>query len=141
MILWNAELTKRLACTDKEKAALPALVQELLAVSDRVRAEGFKPLIESGDFAEPTMLHYGFRLIAEGFSVEVLEGILAIYLATSSLSGFEFLKQCVYAEALLSMAAGDSRELLLRKLAPYGGAEKAFSLLQALDPKNGESAL
>lgn len=141
MILWNAELTKRLACSDKEKAALPSVVRELLAISERVRNEGIKPLISAGPPNAPTMLTYGFRLLAEGFSAEVLEEILAIYLSTSTLTGFEFLKQCIYVEALLSVAAGDPRDLLLRKLAPYCGADKAFSLLQALDSEGGETVL
>ncbi|HWR13141.1 MAG TPA: hypothetical protein VN445_15055 [Rectinemataceae bacterium] len=142
MIFWNAELTKRLACTDKEKAALPSIVQGLLAISDRVRDEGILPLASAEQTAsQPEMLRYGFRLITEGLSTEVLEEILAIYLTTSGLSGFEFLKQCVYVEALLSIAAGDSRDLLLRKLVPYCGAEKAFSLLKALDAADSPKAL
>ncbi len=141
MILWNAELTKRLACSEKEKAALPSIIQYLLAISDKARREGIKPLIAASPSSEPTMLTYGFRLIAEGLSVEALEEILAIYLSTSTSTGFEFLTQCVYVEALLGMAAGDQRELLLRKLAAYCGAEKAFSLLRSLDQENGESSL
>ena len=143
MILWNAELTKRLACSDKEKAALPAIVQELLAISDKTRNEGILPLAsaDQSKIDQSPMLHYGFRLIAEGLSVEALEEILAIYLATSAYSGFEFLKQCMYVEALLSIASGDSRELLLRKLVPYCGTEKAFSLLKALDAENSPKAL
>lgn len=153
MILWNAELTKRLACSDKEKAALPSIVQELLAISDKTRNEGILPLASADQsltdqsktdrsrIDQSPMLYYGFRLIAEGLSVEALEEILAIYLATSAYSGFEFLKQCMYVEALLSIASGDSRELLLRKLVPYCGAEKAFSLLKALDAENSPKAL
>jgi len=143
MILWNAELTKRLACSDKEKAALPAIVQELLAISDKTRNEGILPLAsaDQSKIDQSPMLHYGFRLIAEGLSTEALEGILAIYLTTSAYNGFEFLKQCMYVEALLSIAAGDSRELLLRKLVPYCGAEKAYSLLKALDAENSPKAL
>jgi hypothetical protein len=140
MILWNAELTKRLTCSDKEKAALPSIIQDLLAIADRARIDGIQPLISASPSDKPTMLSYGFRLIAEGLSTESLEEILAIYLSTSTLSGFEFLKQCVYVEALLGIAGGDSRELLLRKLAPYCGAEKAFSLLKALDPENGDNS-
>lgn len=153
MILWNAELTKRLACSDKEKAALPAIVQELLAISDKTRNEGILPLASADQsltdqsktdrskIDQSPMLYYGFRLIAEGLSTEALEEILAIYLTTSAYSGFEFLKQCMYVEALLSIAAGDSRELLLRKLVPYCGAEKAYSLLKALDAENSPKAL
>lgn len=150
MILWNAELTKRLSCPDREKAALTPIVSELLAISDKARAEGIKPLIAAKPLSaakplaaakplqESTMLSYGFRLIAEGLSSDALEEILAVYLSTSAYTGFEFLKQCVYAEALLAIAAGDSREMLLRKLAPYCGAEKAFALLQALDSESVE---
>jgi len=141
MILWNAELTKRLSCSDKEKAALTPIISELMVISDKARAEGIKPLIAAKPAIESTMLTYGLRLIAEGLSTEALEEILAVYLSTSTFTGFEFLKQCVYAEALLAIASGDSREMLLRKLAPYCGAEKAFSLLLALDSENGEKPL
>ena len=141
MILWNAELAKRLACSDKEKAALTPIISDLLSISDKVRLEGIKPLAAVKPTAESMILSYGLRLIAEGLSSEALEEILAIYLSTSTLTGFEFLKQCVYTEALLAIAVGDSREMLLRKLAPYCGAEKAFSLLLALDSESGEKSL
>jgi len=140
MILWNAELTKRLSCEEKEKAALPSLVHDLLALSDKARGEGIKALLET-TAGEGPMLSYGCRLIAEGYSEEVLEEILAVYLTTSTLTGFEFLKQCISAEALLGIAAGDSRDLLLRKLAPYCGADKATALLRALDAAGGENGL
>lgn len=142
MILWNAELTKRLACSDKDKAALPQIVEEMLVVSDKARNEGILPFVSTDESSkQPAMLRYGFKLIAEGLSPEVLEEILAIYLSTSTLVGFEFLKQCIYVEALLSIAAGDSRDLLLRKLAPYCGAEKAYSLLKAMDSESGTQSL
>ena len=134
MIMWNAELTKRLSCTEKEKTALPTLVTGLLDLADRLRAGGIKSLIGAELEKDQDILAYGLRMISEGLSLETLEEVLAIYLATSTLSGYEFLVQCVYVEALLSIAAGDSRDLLLRKLAPYCGAEKAFALLKAQEP-------
>jgi hypothetical protein len=137
MILWNADLTKRLACSDKEKAALPSIVGELLDMADKARIEGIKTLNGAVSQEESPMLYYGFRMIAEGLSTETLEEILAVYLSTSTFSGFDFLKQCLYIEALLGIASGDPRELLLRKLAPYCGADKAFGLLNALEPGSG----
>ncbi|MDX9827339.1 MAG: hypothetical protein RBT73_06290 [Spirochaetia bacterium] len=134
MIMWNAELTKRLSCTEKEKAALPGLVTGLLDLADRLRAGGIKSLIGAGPEKDQDILAYGLRMISEGLSSETLEEILAIYLATSTLTGYDFLVQCIYVEAILSIAGGDSRELLLRKLAPYCGAEKAFALLKAQEP-------
>jgi len=133
MILWNAELSKRLSCTEKEKAALPGLVGELLDLSDKARTGGVKSVAEAEKNHD--MLSYGLRMIAEGFSQETLEEILAIYLSTSGLSGFELLVQCIHVEAILGIAAGDSRELLLRKLAPYCGADKAFALLRSQEPQ------
>lgn len=135
MILWNAELTKRLACTEKEKAALPGLVTAVLDLADRLRAGGIKSLIGAELEKDQDILAYGLRMISEGLSPETLEGILAIYLATSTLTGYEFLVQCIYVEAILGIAAGDPRDLLLRKLAPYCGAEKAFALLKAQEPQ------
>lgn len=139
MILWNAELTKRLACSEKEKALLPSLVEGLLALNDAAKTEGMKALSQVDDPSRRPIVVYGLRLIAEGLSVETLEEILAIYLATSTSSGYEFLSQCVCAEALLSLAAGDSREIMLRKLAPYAGAQAATTLLEALDLTKGLS--
>ncbi len=134
MIMWNAELAKRLSCTEKEKAALPALITGLLDLADRLRAGGIKSFIGVDLEKDQDILAYGLRMISEALSMETLEEVLAIYLATSTLTGFEFLVQCIYVEALLSIAAGDTRDLLLRKLAPYCGAEKAFALLKAQEP-------
>ncbi len=135
MIMWNAELTKRLACTEKEKAALPGFVTGILDLADRLRAGGIKSLIGAELEKNQDILAYGLRMISEGLSPETLEEILAIYLATSTLTGYEFLVQCIYVEAILGIASGDSRDLLLRKLAPYCGAEKAFALLKAQEPQ------
>jgi hypothetical protein len=137
MILWNAELTRRLSCSERERALLPSLIGGLLDLGDSAKAEGIKSLAQSGDPSKRPFLSYGLRLIAEGISTEALEEILAIYLATSTLSGYDFLSLCVCAEALLSMAAGDSRDIMLRKLAPYAGAQAATGLLETLGSGNG----
>ena len=137
MILWNAELTRRLSCSEREKAQLPLLIGELLDLCDASNAEGLKSLAQAGDTAHRPFLAYGLRLIAEGISSDALEEILAIYLATSTLSGFEFLSQCVCTEALLSLASGDARDVMLRKLAPYAGAQAATGLLDSLGSGTG----
>jgi flagellar motor component MotA len=141
MILWNAELTRRLTCTKQERAELPMVVDELLILHAKVKVEGLKNLQEDPEIRKKPLLAYGLRLILEGVSGETLEEILAIYLVTSSLEGFEFLVQCIYTEALLSLASGDSSEVLLRKLAPYCGAEYATELLETLSPGNGRKSL
>jgi flagellar motor component MotA len=141
MILWNAELTRRLSCTKQERASLPSIVDELLILHARIKEEGLKDFQEDPEIRKKPLLVYGLRLILEGVSGETLEEILAIYLITSSLEGFEFLVQCVYTEALLSLASGDSSEVLLRKLAPYCGAEYATELLESLSPSNGRKSL
>jgi len=138
MILWNAELTRRLSCSEKEKTQLGPLIGGLLGLCDSAKVEGMKSISQSEDPNRHPIVAYGLRLIAEGFSAEALEEILAIYLATSTQTGYEFLSLCVRAEALLSLAAGDPRELLLRKLAPYAGAQAATSLLDSLGPENGQ---
>jgi len=137
MILWNADLTRRLSCSEREKALLPALIGELLELCDSVKAEGMKSPALPGEQSRSPFLAYGLRLIAEGITTDALEEILAVYLATSTLWGYEFLKQCVCAEALLSLAAGDTRDIMLRKLAPYAGAQAATGLLDSLGSGNG----
>lgn len=133
MILWNADLAKRLSCPDEDKASLPLLIQDLLRTATRSRIEGPKALIGEAMAAKNDMLSYGLRLISEGLSVETLEEILSIYLAVSTQSGYEFLKLCICVETLISIAAGDSPELTLRKLAPYCGIEKSYALLETLE--------
>ncbi|HEY9055184.1 MAG TPA: hypothetical protein VIO60_10245 [Rectinemataceae bacterium] len=134
MILWNAELTKRLSCKAKEKAALIPLVRSLLDLGDAVRSQGIGGLQQNAQ-SDP-LLAYGLKLVAEGVSADALEEILAIFLATSALEGYDFLAQCVSAEALLCLASGDSRELMARKLAPYAGAEAALGLLESLESES-----
>jgi flagellar motor component MotA len=133
MILWNADLAKRLACPDEEKTSLPLIIKDLLRLATKSRIEGPKALLNEAATAKNSMLSYGLRLIGEGLSVESLEEILSIYLAVSPSSGFEFLKLCLYVETLVSIAAGDSPELTLRKLAPYCGIEKSYALLASLE--------
>lgn len=136
MIYWNAELAKRLLCSDEEKAALPYIIKNLLSIASKARIEGLKSLMNDATIPQDALLSYGFRLIAEGLAIEALEEILAIYLATSTKIGFDFLKQCVYAETLVSIASGDSVDLTLRKLAPYCGAERAYALLESIEAES-----
>ncbi|TXT48684.1 MAG: hypothetical protein FD137_926 [Spirochaetes bacterium] len=133
MIFWNAELARRLACSKREKSHLGSIIKELLEIHDTVRTEGIKSLTDSASIKEKPILSYGLRLIEEGVSGETLEEILAIYLIASPWSGFDFLLQCLHTEALLSLAAGDSKDMYLRKLVPYCGVESAADVLGALE--------
>ncbi len=137
MILWNAELAKRLSCKAKEKAALVPLVRSLLDLGDAVRSQGVSAHPQEDGAAKSPLVDYGLKLIAEGMPAESLEEILAIFLATSTFDGYEFLAQCVSAEALISLALGDSRELMARKLACYAGADAALGLLESLESEAG----
>jgi len=141
MILWNAQLTRRLACTDEERSTLIAFIGDLVSLCGKVKSEGLKSLAESGGFSRTPMLEYGVRMILEGISGETLEEILAIYLTTSNFESVEFLKQCITTEALLSLASGDSCDIFLRKLAPYCGAHLATELLESLSQGGGRASV
>lgn len=140
MILWNAELARRLSCTKREKAHIGDIVKELLSVHALARTEGIKALVDSAAAKDKPVLSHGLRLIQDGVSGETLEEILAIYLITSSWTGLEFLTQCLQTEALLSLAAGDSRDVFLQKLVPYCGVDQAAEVLASLgDGRDGGS--
>ncbi|MCE5256387.1 MAG: hypothetical protein LLF89_06010 [Spirochaetaceae bacterium] len=136
MIYWNAGLAERLACSEEEKATLPFLIRDLLAIASKVQQEGVQSVQNESLVVKNDLLSFGFRLLSEGLAVEAFEEILAIFLITGSKSGFEFLKQCIFAETLLSIASGDAIDVTLRKLAPYCGVEKASSLLAILEEEN-----
>ncbi|MEN6364790.1 MAG: hypothetical protein ABFC75_03850 [Rectinema sp.] len=129
MIQWNAALVRRLSCPEDRKAALPHIVRTLTGYSQKARTEGLASLAESARMEEDPFLALGLELMAEGLADETLEDILSAYLVTSDLRGFDFLRACMVAEALVSISLGDSPALTLRKLAAYCGAEQAVGLL------------
>jgi len=136
MIYWNAGLAERITCSEEEKAVLPFLIRDLLSIASKAQQEGVRAVQNESLVVKNDLLSFGFRLLSEGLAVEALEEILAISLITGNKSGFEFLKQCIFAETLLSVAAGDTSDVTLRKLAPYCGVEKASSLLTILEEEN-----
>lgn len=139
MIQWNSDLTKRMACHETEKAALPELIGNLMGIAVKAKNEGIKALSKDSRTADDAFLSYGLRLVSEGIAVETLEEILAISLAASTATGFEFLKLCVNAEAIVSIAGGDLPEITMRKLVPYCGAEKAGKTLEILESSYSET--
>jgi len=136
MIYWNAGLAKRMACSDEDKATLPFLIRDLLALATKAQQEGVRSVQGEPVVAKNDILVFGFRLLSEGMALEAFEEILAVLLITGDKLGFEFLKQCLFAETLLSIAAGDTIDITLRKLAPYCGVERAISLLTILEEEN-----
>ncbi len=134
MIQWNAALAKRLACAEDRKSALPNIVRALAGYSQKARTEGLGALAEAVKSAEDPFLAFGLSLVGEGLSGEVLEDILAAHLVTGGLQGFDFLKACMTAEALVSISLGDAPALTVRKLAAYCGAERAVPLLSEFGP-------
>jgi flagellar motor component MotA len=133
MIQWNAALSRRLACPVSKKAALPGLIRSLTAYARKARVEGIQTLSEEAKASSDPFLQVGLSLVAEGLSDEILEDILATYLVTSADEGFDFLRQCMVAETLVSIAQGDHPSLTERKLVAYCGAEVAAGLLSELD--------
>ena len=131
MIQWNAYLVNRLSCSDDEKASLTPFIIGLLDIAQKAKLEGVSSLKNEIKNSTDPFLSYGLEMAAEGVAVEILEDILAANLLTSDKSGFEFLKACIVAETIVSISAMESVSLTLRRLAPYCGAEKAFSLLDS----------
>jgi len=74
-------------------------------------------------------LRYGLLLVSEGLAGEMLEEILSVLLYVSDLKGIEFLRQCVAAEAILSIANGEDEDTILRKLLPYCGIDEALTAI------------
>lgn len=134
MIQWNAALVRRLSCSDDRKSALPNIVRKLAGYSQKARTEGLGALAEAAKAEDDPFLSFGLSLVGEGLSGDVLEDILAAHLVTGELHGFEFLKACMTAEALVSISLGDAPALTVRKLAAYCGAERAIPLLSEFGP-------
>jgi len=80
-------------------------------------------------FGKDAFLRYGLLLVSEGMAGELLEEILSVLLYVSDLKGIDFLRQCVAAEAILSIANGEDEDTLLRKLLPYCGIDEALTTM------------
>ncbi len=133
MIRWSAELARRMACGDEDKRALSPLIRRFIELSRKVRREGFQSLEAELAASDDSLFKIGLRLVAEGLSGEPLEDILSTYLLTQDEKGWPFLRACVTIEGLLAIAEGDEAALIVRKLVPYFGADRAFAALQDLE--------
>jgi len=133
MIRWNADLAKRLACSDDERRALGPLIRRFIDLARKSRKEGFLSLEADAAQSEDPLLTVGLRLMAEGVSGETLEDILATYLFASDEKGWPFLRACATVEGLLSLSAGDESPLMIRKLVAYYGADRALAVLSELE--------
>ena len=133
MIRWSAELSRRLACGDEDKRALGPLIRRFVDLSRRMRREGASSLEAEMATVDDALFKIGLRLVMEGLSGEPLEDILSTYLLIQDEKGWPFLRACVTIEGLLAVAEGDDPALIVRKLVPYYGADRAFAALQDLE--------
>jgi len=85
-------------------------------------------------------LRYGLSLVSEGLAGEILEEILAVLLYMSKANGLAFLKQCIAAEALLSIAIGEDIDVMFRKLVPYCGIDETFRAMNLKENTNKKEA-
>ncbi len=127
MIYWNADLAEKIACTRQEMDTLPSHIDHLIELAKTIDQSGIQPSADQFSSEKDSFLRYGLRLLGEGFAGEILEEILAVLLYVSSARGLEFLRQCIDAEALLSIANDEDQDTLTRKLLPYCGIDTALT--------------
>lgn len=137
MIQWNADLARRLKCSDEEKKGLNPLIARIMDLDSKARDRGFLALESELPSLGDPLLEVGLRLVIEGVSGEALEEVLATYLLIEGRSGWPFLKACVIVEGLLALAESDDPALVARKLLPYFGADKALAALEELERRSG----
>lgn len=129
MIYWNADLAAKIRCTRQEMETLPPYIDHLLEMSKTIRTMGIRPTAHQFASEKDAFLRYGLLLVSEGLAGEMLEEILSVLLYVSDLKGIEFLRQCVAAEAILSIANGEDEDTILRKLLPYCGIDEALTAI------------
>ncbi len=129
MIYWNADLAAKIACTRQEMETLPPYIDHLLEVSRSLGKTGIHPTTHQFASEKDAFLRYGLLLVSEGLAGEILEEILSVLLYVSDLKGIDFLRQCVAAEAILSIANGEDEDTMLRKLLPYCGIDRALAVM------------
>lgn len=140
MILWNAELLRRLSCREEEKRQIAPLIRRFMELAQKARTEGYQALDGLVSEAEDPLLSLGLRLVLEGLSEDALEDVLATYLLAENRSGWPFLKACVIIEGLLALVADDDPATVARKLVAYYGAERAAPILEELERDALEAA-
>jgi flagellar motor component MotA len=138
MIYWNADLAEKIACTREEMESLPEYIDHLLEVSKVVRQTGIQPALQQFSYEKDALLRYGLLLVSEGLAGEILEEMLAILLYVTPEKGLNFLRQCIAAEAILSIANGEDKDTLVRKLLPYCGIDKALVAMSTRKLENAD---
>lgn len=129
MIYWNTDLAAKIACSRQEMEALPPYINHLVEVSKTLGESGIQPTVDTFSSEKDSFFRYGLILVSEGMAGEILEEILTVLLYVSEASGIEFLRQCVAAEAVLSIASGEDQDTMLRKLLPYCGIDRALATM------------
>jgi hypothetical protein len=130
MIYWNADLAAKITCNHQEMETLPLYIDHLVDVSKAVSQSGIQPKGDRFSSEKDTFFRYGLLLVSEGLAGEILEEILSVLLYVSESKGIEFLRECVAAEAVLSIANGEDQDTMLRKLLPYCGIDKALTMME-----------
>ncbi|GAB6276149.1 MAG: hypothetical protein SAMD01599839_06890 [Rectinema sp.] len=130
MIYWNADLAAKISCSRQEMETLPPYIDHLIEVSKAVGQSGIQPTADQFSSEKDAFFRYGLLLVSEGLAGEILEEILTVLLYVSDLKGIEFLRQCVAAEAILSIANGEDQDMMLRRLLPYCGIDKALTMME-----------
>jgi AraC-like DNA-binding protein len=99
-------------------------IELLLKLSELTKNEGSLALQQFGKDEElPLFLRKAIYMICDGWSPEMVKGILENYMKFSSYQGAELLKRLLIAEGILSIQAGEISEILLEKLLSYLGEE------------------
>lgn len=131
MIYWNRDLAARLKCPEKEKQQLPIFIKKLMVYVEKIHEIGVPATIPNVERPLFPYFYQGLSLIMDNLSTEAIEEIMAVYLSISQESGFQFLKQCIETEVVLSLASGDTPEFTFRKIVPYAGIDQADWLIQS----------
>lgn len=131
MIYWNRDLAARLKCPEKEKQQLPIFMKKLMVYVEKIHEIGVPATIPNVERPLFPYFYQGLSLIMDNLSTEAIEEIMAVYLSISQESGFQFLKQCIETEVVLSLASGDTPEFTFRKIVPYAGIDQADWLIQS----------
>jgi hypothetical protein len=129
MIYWNADLAAKISCSRQEMETLLPYIDHLVDVSRSLHQTGIQPSADQFSSEKDIFFRYGLLLVSEGLAGDILEEILAVLLYVSEEKGIAFLRQCIAAEAILSIANGDDEDTLLRKLLPYCGVDRALAAL------------
>ncbi len=106
-------------------------MKKLMVYVEKIHEIGVPATIPNVERPLFPYFYQGLSLIMDNLSTEAIEEIMAVYLSISQESGFQFLKQCIETEVVLSLASGDTPEFTFRKIVPYAGIDQADWLIQS----------